>query len=683
MSETIKLPKNKAALARVIDQHAEREESRLQYRRTTWLLSWYYLNGARRFDVFDPEMGTIRPHYLDEDGQMEFQSQELMSAIDKVSARLSSMDITPLVRREGTSLQGMRERSVAQILLDSVVSKDHVDSIATQFAHVFTSLGSCGIAGHIKDDPSVGLVSDLEIIHPRELFPFPSLGTDYTKTQGLMRQRSVPLSYLKETFGKKVSANLDKMEYWEQQIGEGLRTEADLEFGGGHVEYKDDSSLPGSGSEDKVPESMGVAKIREVWLYGAGEMVSRYVVTSGDYVLLDESYEGLEVYCPIGFARFMENGTFHGAGLFDLLFSISREMERLLKSLFNNIRDIDRYGVLVLPQGQFNERALLRDVGKGLRVLPYDPDPISEGFRPFSIQPHNTGDIPGKVASLAKQLMDGINPVRDLIEEKGRIDSASGLNFLDEEINKSMTTPTRGMERAFSQCYRASLSAISRSVSVQPREIPVANLTLNLAGAIINPETGTVSFESNPVPSLQNLRLGIKEINPKSTSARKAEAVELLQMGLSDPASFKLYALREGIDYALWMEEEKAAYESVVRNCLILYGNGETPGEIVLTPHTAMPEFQLRVLTSFLASPSMLLSTPEVQDEFMKYRQFLFDAMGLTLPEAVPNPDDMAILVQAERAAMEREQELSMREEEAMMEEEAMAGETQSNAQSA
>ena len=61
-TDQIKLTKNKKALARIIDQHAEREESRLSYRRTTWLLAWYYLNGARRFDVFDPEHGHLSPH---------------------------------------------------------------------------------------------------------------------------------------------------------------------------------------------------------------------------------------------------------------------------------------------------------------------------------------------------------------------------------------------------------------------------------------------------------------------------------------------------------------------------------------------------------------------------------------------------------------------------------------------
>ena len=117
--------------------------------------------------------------------------------------------------------------------------------------------------------------------------------------------------------------------------------------------------MPGGGaSTDETKYSL--VRIRELWLTGHRNTVTRYVVTSGDYVIVDEDYADVEVYCPIGIARFIETGSFYGAGLFDLLFSISREMEKLLKSLFNNIRDMDQYGILVLPQGQFNERAALQ-----------------------------------------------------------------------------------------------------------------------------------------------------------------------------------------------------------------------------------------------------------------------------------------------------------------------------------
>ena len=99
--DTYTLTKDKASLCEVIDRHVEREEANHSYRYTMWSLAWYYLNGARRFDVFDPETGLVQPHHLDEDGNMEFQSQELLSAIDRTAGVLSSMDARPKILRTG------------------------------------------------------------------------------------------------------------------------------------------------------------------------------------------------------------------------------------------------------------------------------------------------------------------------------------------------------------------------------------------------------------------------------------------------------------------------------------------------------------------------------------------------------------------------------------------------------
>ena len=59
-TDPIKLTKDPLALARIIDQHVDREMNRLSYRRATWLVALYYLMGARQFDVFDPESGAVR-----------------------------------------------------------------------------------------------------------------------------------------------------------------------------------------------------------------------------------------------------------------------------------------------------------------------------------------------------------------------------------------------------------------------------------------------------------------------------------------------------------------------------------------------------------------------------------------------------------------------------------------------
>jgi len=645
--QIFKLPKNKTEICRVIRDHAQREIDRLSYRRTMWLLAYYYLNGMRRFDVFNPNTGQLSPNYLDEEGNMEFQSQELLSAIDRAASRIASMDLRPKVLRTGTSLPMIRQRATAQLLADSLVAEDQIAEVSKTFAHIFTSLGSCGIQGHITDHPTIGLTADLEVIHPKELFPFPSLAQDYTKKAGLLRQRIVPLDTLIEKFGNRIKTNLEKMEYWETTVGS-------------HMEDPDASDAEDSNFFDSFSdrqysdvnpnEAITLVRVRELWLDGPRNTCSRYVICSGDYLIEDEDLSNTQTYCPIGVARFMENGSFHGAGLFDLLFSINREMERMLKSLFNNIRDLDRYGVVVMPQGSFNERSMLREVGKGLRMISYQPDPLNEKFNPFVISPHNAGDIPGKTAAFAKELMQSINPVQDLIAEKGRVDSATGLQFLDEQINRAMTNPTMGAVQAFGHMYRSLVSSATRELVIKPRQIPVHALDLNLAGAVIDFKNSTISFEKNPIPNSSHLTFTVNQIHPRSEVVRKQEAIAMLEKGLTDPEGVKLFALKEGLDFAIYMDEDQAAYELVVQNILNLYGNGNESGQIVLTPHTSRPELQLRVLSSFMSGPLMSQADPSIIDEFKKYRETLIQFMGHSLPAMVPNPDSAAMF--AEQAQM-------------------------------
>lgn len=645
-TDPIKLTKDHLSLARIIDEHCEREQNRLSYRRASWLVALYYMMGARQFDVFDPNSGTVRYSYLDEEDRLEFQSSELLSAVDKISGRLSSLDYRPLVQRVGSSLSSIRQRSIAQIMLDQVVSEHQLQRVVPQFNHIFALLGSCGITGHMVNHPTVGMTADLEVVHPMELFPFPSLTQDYTKQRGLLRQRMVSMDYLKDIFGAKVTRNKDRLEFFTVKPGETFEQQTANEYTlGSNVQYSDTKVV---GSDPKY-DATEVVKVRELWLKGPRDTVSRYVVTSGEYVIHDEDLEGREVYCPIGFARFMENGTFHGAGVFDLLFPLCREAEKLQKQLFKNIHDIDRYGVLVLPHGSFNANTMLRDVGKGLRVFPWEPDPISEGFRPFNITPFNSGDVPGKVSNFAIQQIDRLNPIRDLIAEKGRVDSATGLQFLDEQVNRAMNTPTAGVQAAWGDCYRAVLAGTVREVVYSPKTFTVDQLTLDLAGVVVDPETMAVSFEQNPLPSLGQLSFKIKDINPRSKVARKQEALQLQQQFQIDPDTFMLFALKEGLDFAMWTDEHQSAYESVVRNCLLLYGDGKSPGQVVLTPQTTKPEMQIRVLNSFMAGPTMAVASAEVQNAFIEYHKTLMSFMGLVLPNALPNPDDMAMLGQLDQ----------------------------------
>jgi hypothetical protein len=639
------LTKRKKALAQLIDEHVERERWRNQYRRISWLLAYYYLNGARRFDVFEPTTGVITPHWMDKDGNLEFQSQELLSAIDRVSSQIAAMDVRPLVQRAGNSLPAIRSRGTGTVIMDSVTDDDQIEGRLTEFAHILTTLGCCGLCGHVHDHATVGLVGDVEVIHPRELFPFPSLGADYTKQRGLVRERVVPLDWLKKEVGsRKISSNLENMEWWETHAGQINEAEAEDEANTGTASaWSGGSRESAEQGRDKV---IGMVRIRELWLDGPRGTVNRYVLCSGDYVIIDEDYEGLEVYCPVTVARLIETGTFYGAGLFDLLYSISRELEKLLKSLFNNIRTSDKYGIVVLPQSTMHERSMLRDVGDGLRAMTWDPDIMGDGFRPFTIQPHNLGDVPGKVAAFAKQLMQSINPWQDLLAEKGRVDSAAGLGFLDEKIQQMMSNATRSVAQAWGKMWKNMLSQSSRALVQSPRPLSISRMSLDLAGVVFDPFENSVDFQANPLPTMSNVRVTIKEVNPRSEITRKAEAIQLFKdiPGLSDPITFKLLALKEGLDFAIWDDDAQAAYEVVVRNILMLYGNGVNPGRVVITPHTSMPDVQMMVLGAFMSGPEMQLASPDVVDEFKLYRESMLRFAGLSLPEAVPSPEDLAMM---------------------------------------
>jgi hypothetical protein len=642
--DTYTLTKDKNSLARILHLHCTRSESQLMVRRINWMLAWYYMNGYRRFDTYNPVTGGFTPFYMDRDNKMEYQSQQLLYAINQLAGRFQAMDCMPVATATATSLGNIRNKSTAQITADAIVAQNHVNAAKEQAAYLFTCLGSVGIQGHLMDHPTIGLTSDIEVIHPRELYPFPMLGQDFTKLRGIVRQRMVPFEHMKNVYGGRTNSAKDKMEYYEAPVGE-MWTDGSLSSG-----TTDGTGLRWlSGNRDSTSSAFDttieMVRVRELWLLGAGNTTHRYVCASGDHIFEDNDMGDVEAYCPIGFSRFFNNGTFHGAGMFDLMFSIHRELEKLQKSLFENVRKIDKYGILVIPAGQMNQNVVLKDVGEGLRTMFYEPDPIAEGFNPFPIQPVNSGDFPGKVAQHAAEVMGSINPIRDLIEEKGRIDSASGLQFLDEQMNKAITTPTLGIEMMWSNMYKSLVQRAAFDLARSQRALPVKDLTLDLAGAVIDPKESTVSFKENPIPDVSKVHFTIKSSSPKSPTARKQEAIQLWQTGVErDPVNFRLFCMKEGLDVALYLDDDAGAYESTVRMILQLYNDGETPGFIAPSPHTTKPDLALRILSGFMTKPLMQMASPEVVNAFRSFREALMQFAGISLPEAVPNPDDAAML---------------------------------------
>jgi len=647
------LPKNSRELALTIDAHANRQSRLMVAHYVMWRLAHLYLMGYRTFTTFDTRQGRVvaSPYVLSKDGQREFQSQELAKAISDTSSHLASMDARPAVSRMSDSMASIRERAVAQTLLDSVTDEKTLQKTVDQYAFLLTALGFAGVQGTVENSTAIGITAQPEVIHPRELLPWPSLGEDYTQDQGLIRQQMITVDSLAEIFGNKIKsdATLEKMEWYEAESGQILADP--LTFSGNDIAYEGFGSIDGLTANTETMKT-GYARVRQLWTYGPNETVLEYVVTSGEHVLHRASHEGDEIYCPVQYSRFMENGSWYGQGLFATLFSIHREMEDLLHRVFENVRDQDQHPTLVVPGSQIPEKPILYNVGDKYKAIGLQVDPIDQSFNPFTIPMNNAGDLPGRTAAYAKQVMDGLNPVDDLIREKGRIDSAEAMEILQEEARKKHSTSMRSINKAFGGYHRTILADVIRELTANGTSVKVTRLDPDLAGVSLS-EDGTqlqLDGEVNPIPTLAHLRFDIRDVTPSNLSNKKRGAIGMFKM-TGDLEGLILHSLKEGFDLDTYMEEPKAAYESVVRDILLLYNDGVSPQQVVLTPTVARPKLQLRVLSAFTASIPYRLASPKVQDAFQSYIMAMKTYLGSVLHGPPGSPDDFAAVAaaQAER----------------------------------
>ncbi|MFN7302808.1 MAG: hypothetical protein ACK5U7_15150 [Bacteroidota bacterium] len=643
------MPDNPEALAALIEEHVQQQLTAFSYRRLIWNLVYHYLNGCRRFDVFDPKSNTIRPYELDEQGRLELQGPEVVRKIDQVTGLLASLDFRPRVGRTGSSLRSMRERAGAQVIVDNIINDNTIRPFKVMAAHVLASLGCVGIQGHVKDLPVVGLTGHLEVIHPRELLPFPAATTDYTKQQSFIRIQAFPLKMLEEKLDRKLTEKeLQGCKKYRRRIGDTLAPDHHEANSYPHSPSRSSGSTL-SGGSGKARDEMfeDVILTRQLWNIGHGGLVHDFVVSSGRSILLHQKAEGVPLYPSIGIARFIENGSFYGIGAFDIVFHYARSLEKMVKLMLQNISDMDSFGCVVLPQ-TMDANATLKQVGPGLKALFHSPDPslYESNFRPFPITPFNTGDAAGRGAAFIQGLMQTVDPYPDLAREKGRVESAAGLRMLDDKLKSGTVTGTTNLTAACAVVYRSMLIDAASMLLTSPRPIPVSRLTLDLAGVSIDTDTMQVQFNDNPLPNVNLLTVDLTEGSPQNPLVAKMEAVELLKLGVNTPESFKRYCIKQGIDLAADIDGEKAAQETAVIRILTIFNDGKSPGEVVLTQYNTRPDVELALLSDFLPSPVVQFASPDVQNALGDYRDALIQFSGRTLPEAVPSPVDMATLNQ-------------------------------------
>lgn len=656
MSSTVaQLPSDPDSLARVINNHVARERTRTSYWRLMRLLYHYYLMGARHFQDINVRQMTINYNYTDDKGNLFFRSSRLLHIINQFVGHSQAADWSPSVVRSDSSLSAIRERAICQVLLDAAVTPQVLAKLTPDAFFLFWAMGGVGLTGDVIRRPGSGAIADIQAIHPSELMPFPSVTNDRTRVRGVIWERYISADHLRNLIGdKKFEAVRPKLSVLKVSTGE---TEGEMRRLTNGVMTRG-LTLQGTaygtmGSSPTADTMTELVEIRELWLDGDAGFCDRYVLQSGEAILKDEDWQGKNWYPGVKYIRCLDDGTWHGQGICDLLFGHVREHEKMLSYFLENIRTMSNYDMLVLPQNAFDQETAFKDIGQGLKLVTWNPDPLSENQRPFSVRQTTSGEVPGKVAMMLDGLISQL-AFPEILQGNapGRVDSTSGLEFLDAQARKSLNAPVGNLQAGFGQIYQSLALKAIKVVTENQDALPIAKLTPELAGLVIQPQGNKVTLGgSNPIPDVSRLAFTVKNAAPKNPAALKQEAREFLQMGLMTVEQFQYYCIQNGIDVAMPLNRTRNAYEKAVRNLIILFNDGATPGEVVITQQSNVPAIDLMVLEEFMAGLTFQAAEPAVQDAFTDYYQTIQTQLGVVLPAGYQNPDDYVLQRSADIAS--------------------------------
>jgi hypothetical protein len=231
----------------------------------------------------------------------------------------------------------------------------------------------------------------------------------------------------------------------------------------------------------------------------------------------------------------------------------------------------------------------------------------------------------------------------------GRVDSKSGLQFLYQTSNMPLGEVAASIAGAFGTAYKAILGFARGWPSVV---LNMASLRdESLAGVSFDPTTGLLGLSKNSVPDPSHLEVGIRSQVPIDKDAMEAKLNGLVQSGGISWAQYRITARLRGLNIPLPDDAEWQNYRTAVLRCIILFNNGETPGDLSksgLDPtagggvsFSEISEIHLSVLARFMASPEFAMASAAVQNRFNAlYRHY--NTQSGAFPESMPYPEDAA-----------------------------------------
>ena len=623
-----------------------------------WWIIHFYLLGARRFQILSWDRGTVKVSFENDEGEIDFRWEELLSQYQTELGRLLKMDVNPATAYDGLSLDALRKAGVGQAVLNAKVAPIDIDTFETRHFEMLLKFGMVGgaqweIEGteETEDGPRPKFAYEFENVPPWQLLSIPDSPQTLEDLQIITRQRQTTLEYLKKQrryAGKISGASDEDLKARQVPIGQNPVT-GPGQAGSASAVYglEDPMSMRAAdqqkGKKGRTTET--VVLLNESWVLGPSGTCLELIESVGNVELGHTEYpdptSDKRRLMPLGISRYTPTDSFYGRGFLSRIIGLNDQVEKMLKNLFENVQDMDEFGWLMIPDNLGLNKRSFKKTSKP-RLAFFSADYTNPQSKPFNLGPATTGDFPGRIASMAADSQRRISNQGEILqgEAPGRTESGAALGLLYETNAIPLTVPAGEVRRTFKQLYRSLLQSCKRNYESTGGAIQLTTVDDTIAGVVVDPLTGVMQLDKNPIPHPWEIKIDIRDVLPRPVEQQKQELLQMLQMQLITPMEFRIINYREQLGFPVGNRAEWEGYQKAVFQNIVLFGDGKTPGKVVGSSAADNPIVHLFALSDFMAKIQFSLASDDVREQFEARLAFYESEKG-KFPEEMPRPEDM------------------------------------------
>lgn len=677
------LPKSREGLVIALDGMVADARIERNINQVGWYIANLYLKGVRNFSLLDYDTGSVDYYYEDDlddsynpDNGIPFRWEVALSRIQTEVGRLAQLDTRPKVTKRPHSLNSLRNASISQALLDTVMSGASPEILEEAFYAMLVMYGTVGLTHFPVRDPELPYGFDWDLIPPWELLFLPRESANPSDRRMIGRERLVPLAQLEEIEGYKLPKGEDMglLDVEEMAFGSGPsmmwnQMEAQAGTGGSYTSLFDDALAHFQRKQMDV-EKRGHAErfvnLQEFWVPGPRGTLAQHIVKAGRAILFnsEDKYRTERVPFPIGIARYIHTGSSYGRSFAGKVIPFAARMERLMDSAVTNVQDMDRFGYLMVPHNLGVTREDFEAAGNP-RIIFYEP--LYDDSKPvFPVQPVSASDVPGRMADFMSTQLDLLTSQSPLLmgSAPGRAESGVAFQTLAETGSTHLMMTAKSIKTCFATVYRSLLwetrQALARSQG--PQTLDLVRIENRMAGIRIDRESGQVQLGPQDLPDPWTLNITIESEEPTRRERERQEAYIAYQDGLLVPLDFYILNYKNGWGYPVGQESVWENYVKAVLLNLIFFNDGETPGNIdgMVNFIIDKPEVHLLAMEDFMAGSWFTLASPEVQTAFIQRYQDMQGQAG-RMPNGQMPLDQAAMQAQMQQMSTQAQMQGAQR----------------------